>query len=73
MQRIPILPVRPMIAYISTAECGHAYGSVGRGLHGRLAFARQKVDEVVMLGHWLNGDRVILNQTPKAVAASRCD
>jgi 5-methyltetrahydropteroyltriglutamate--homocysteine methyltransferase len=27
---------------------------------GRLAFARQKVDEVVTLGRWLYGDRVIL-------------
>jgi len=36
---------------------------------GRLAFARQKVDEVVMLGRWLHGDRVILDPAPKAVAA----
>src|SRR3984957_12818591 len=35
----------------------------------RLAFARQKVDEVVMLGRWLHGDRVILDPAPKAVAA----
>ena len=35
---------------------------------GRLAFARQKVDEVVMLGRWLHGDRVILDPAPKAVA-----
>ena len=35
----------------------------------RLAFARQKVDEVVVLGRWLHGDRVILDPAPKAVAA----
>jgi 5-methyltetrahydropteroyltriglutamate--homocysteine methyltransferase len=34
---------------------------------GRLAFARQKVDEVVTLGRWLGGDRVILGQ-PRAAA-----
>jgi 5-methyltetrahydropteroyltriglutamate--homocysteine methyltransferase len=34
----------------------------------RLAFARQKVDEVVMLGRWLHGDRVILDPAPKAAA-----
>ncbi len=37
---------------------------------GRLAFARQKVDEVVMLGRWLSGDRVILDPAPKAVASA---
>jgi 5-methyltetrahydropteroyltriglutamate--homocysteine methyltransferase len=37
---------------------------------GRLAFARQKVDEVVMLGRWLHGDRVILGQAPKSAAAA---
>jgi 5-methyltetrahydropteroyltriglutamate--homocysteine methyltransferase len=36
---------------------------------GRLSFARQKVDEVVALGHWLNGDRVILRQPAAAVPA----
>jgi 5-methyltetrahydropteroyltriglutamate--homocysteine methyltransferase len=44
--------------------------SLAPGLAGRLAFARQKVDEVVMLGRWLNGDRVILNQAPKTVGAA---
>jgi 5-methyltetrahydropteroyltriglutamate--homocysteine methyltransferase len=39
----------------------------------RLAFARQKVDEVVMLGHWLHGDRVILNQAPKPVGAANAE
>jgi 5-methyltetrahydropteroyltriglutamate--homocysteine methyltransferase len=43
--------------------------SLAPELAGRLAFARQKVSEVVMLGHWLTGDRVILNPAPKAVAA----
>ena len=37
---------------------------------GRLAFARQKVDEVVKLGRWLHGDRVFLDPAPKAVAAA---
>ena len=37
---------------------------------GRLAFARQKVDEVVMLGRWLSGDRVILDPAPRAVASA---
>jgi 5-methyltetrahydropteroyltriglutamate--homocysteine methyltransferase len=40
---------------------------------GRLAFARQKVDEVVMLGRWLHGDRVILNPAPKAQAAANAE
>jgi 5-methyltetrahydropteroyltriglutamate--homocysteine methyltransferase len=44
--------------------------SLAPELAGRLAFARQKVDEVVMLGRWLNGDRVILNQAPKTVGAA---
>jgi 5-methyltetrahydropteroyltriglutamate--homocysteine methyltransferase len=44
--------------------------SLAPELTARLAFARQKVDEVVMLGHWLNGDRVILQPAPKAVAAA---
>jgi 5-methyltetrahydropteroyltriglutamate--homocysteine methyltransferase len=34
---------------------------------GRLAFARQKVDEVVTLGRWLHGDRVVLG-VPRAAA-----
>ena len=38
---------------------------------GRLAFARQKVDEVVMLGRWLHGDRVILRPVPRKAAAGR--
>jgi 5-methyltetrahydropteroyltriglutamate--homocysteine methyltransferase len=33
----------------------------------RLAFARQKVDEIVTLGRWLHGDRVILG-VPRAAA-----
>jgi 5-methyltetrahydropteroyltriglutamate--homocysteine methyltransferase len=37
---------------------------------GRLAFARQKVGEVVMLGRWLSGDRVILDPAPRAVASA---
>ena len=37
---------------------------------GRLAFARQKVDEVVMLGRWLSGDRVILDPAPRAVGSA---
>ncbi|HEX4290121.1 MAG TPA: 5-methyltetrahydropteroyltriglutamate--homocysteine S-methyltransferase [Trebonia sp.] len=37
---------------------------------GRLAFARQKVDEVVKLGRWLHGDRVFLDPAPKAIAAA---
>ena len=40
---------------------------------GRLAFARQKVDEVVMLGRWLHGDRVILDPAPKAGAAKNAE
>jgi 5-methyltetrahydropteroyltriglutamate--homocysteine methyltransferase len=40
---------------------------------GRLAFARQKVDEVVKLGRWLTGDRVFLDPTPKAAAAVNAD
>src|ERR1700722_4049118 len=44
--------------------------SLAPELTPRLAFARQKVDEVVMLGRWLNGDRVILNRATKAVAAA---
>ena len=40
---------------------------------GRLAFARQKVDEVVMLGRWLHGDRVILDPAPKAGAAANAE
>jgi 5-methyltetrahydropteroyltriglutamate--homocysteine methyltransferase len=44
--------------------------SLAPELAGRLAFARQKVDEVVMLGRWLNGDRVFLSQAPKHVAAA---
>ena len=36
---------------------------------GRLSFAREKVDEVVALGHWLNGDRVILRRPAAAVPA----
>ena len=36
---------------------------------GRLAFARQKVDEVVALGRWLNGERVILRQPAAAAPA----
>jgi 5-methyltetrahydropteroyltriglutamate--homocysteine methyltransferase len=44
--------------------------SLAPELTNRLAFARQKVDEVVMLGHWLNGDRVILHPAPRAVAAA---
>jgi 5-methyltetrahydropteroyltriglutamate--homocysteine methyltransferase len=47
-----------------------AESSLAPELIPRLAFARQKVDEVVMLGRWLNGDRVILNQATKAVAAA---
>jgi 5-methyltetrahydropteroyltriglutamate--homocysteine methyltransferase len=35
----------------------------------RLAFARQKVDEVVTLGRWLHGDRVILGVPGKAAPA----
>jgi 5-methyltetrahydropteroyltriglutamate--homocysteine methyltransferase len=40
---------------------------------GRLAFARQKVDEVVKLGRWLTGDRVFLDPTSKAAAAVNAD
>jgi 5-methyltetrahydropteroyltriglutamate--homocysteine methyltransferase len=40
---------------------------------GRLAFARQKVDEVVKLGRWLTGDRVFLNPTSKAAPAVNAD
>jgi len=40
---------------------------------GRLAFARQKVDEVVALGRWLNGDRVVLGQPPKAGPAANAE
>jgi 5-methyltetrahydropteroyltriglutamate--homocysteine methyltransferase len=40
---------------------------------GRLAFARQKVDEVVTLGRWLHGDRVILGQPARAAAAVNAD
>jgi 5-methyltetrahydropteroyltriglutamate--homocysteine methyltransferase len=47
-----------------------AEASLAPEVAGRLAFARQKVDEVVMLGRWLNGDRVILNQAPKTVGAA---
>jgi 5-methyltetrahydropteroyltriglutamate--homocysteine methyltransferase len=47
-----------------------AESSLAPEVAGRLAFARQKVDEVVMLGRWLTGDRVILNQANKAVAAA---
>ncbi len=42
--------------------------SLAPALAGRLAFARQKVDEVVKLGRWLHGDRVFLDPTPKAAA-----
>jgi 5-methyltetrahydropteroyltriglutamate--homocysteine methyltransferase len=44
--------------------------SLAPAVAGRLAFARQKVDEVVMLGRWLHGDRVILDPAPKAGAAA---
>jgi 5-methyltetrahydropteroyltriglutamate--homocysteine methyltransferase len=40
---------------------------------GRLAFARQKVDEVVTLGRWLHGDRVILRVPAKAAPAVNAD
>jgi 5-methyltetrahydropteroyltriglutamate--homocysteine methyltransferase len=40
---------------------------------GRLAFARQKVDEVVTLGRWLNGDRVILRVPAPAAPAVNAD
>jgi 5-methyltetrahydropteroyltriglutamate--homocysteine methyltransferase len=39
----------------------------------RLAFARQKVDEVVMLGRWLHGDRVILDPAPRAAATANAE
>ena len=42
--------------------------SLAPAVAGRLAFARQKVDEVVMLGRWLHGDRVILDPAPRATA-----
>jgi 5-methyltetrahydropteroyltriglutamate--homocysteine methyltransferase len=48
----------------------NAETSLAPEVTGRLAFARQKVDEVVMLGRWLHGDRVILNPAPKAQAAA---
>jgi len=44
--------------------------SLAPEVSGRLAFARQKVDEVVMLGRWLSGDRVILDPAPRAVASA---
>jgi len=47
--------------------------SLAPELAGRLAFARQKVDEVVMLGRWLNGERVILDPAPKPVAAANAE
>ncbi len=43
--------------------------SLAPELAGRLAFARQKVDEVVALGRWLSGDRVVLGQPPATVPA----
>jgi len=47
--------------------------SLAPAVAGRLAFARQKVDEVVKLGRWLTGDRVFLDPTPKAAAALNAD
>jgi len=40
---------------------------------GRLAFARQKVDEVVTLGRWLHGDRVILASPGRAAPVVNAD
>jgi 5-methyltetrahydropteroyltriglutamate--homocysteine methyltransferase len=39
----------------------------------RLAFARQKVDEVVALGRWLNVDRVILGRPAAAAPAANAE
>jgi len=47
--------------------------SLAPAVAGRLAFARQKVDEVVMLGRWLHGDRVILDPAPKATAVKNAE
>ena len=47
--------------------------SLAPELSGRLAFARQKVDEVVALGRWLNGDRVILGVPRKTVPVANAD
>jgi 5-methyltetrahydropteroyltriglutamate--homocysteine methyltransferase len=47
--------------------------SLAPAVAGRLAFARQKVDEVVMLGRWLHGDRVILDPAPKAAVAANAE
>ena len=47
--------------------------SLAPAVAGRLAFARQKVDEVVKLGRWLHGDRVFLDPTPKAAAVVNAD
>ena len=41
--------------------------SLAAQVSGRLSFAREKVDEVVALGRWLSGDRVILGR-PAATA-----
>jgi 5-methyltetrahydropteroyltriglutamate--homocysteine methyltransferase len=44
--------------------------SLAPAVAARLAFARQKVDEVVKLGRWLHGDRVFLDPAPKAAATA---
>ncbi len=43
--------------------------SLTREVAGRLAFARQKVDEVVTLGRWLHGVRLVLGQPAPAAPA----
>src|SRR3984957_8070295 len=47
--------------------------SLAPAVAARLAFARQKVDEVVTLGRWLHGDRVILASPGRAAPAVNAD
>jgi 5-methyltetrahydropteroyltriglutamate--homocysteine methyltransferase len=47
--------------------------SLAPAVAGRLAFARQKVDEVVTLGRWLHGDRVILASPGRAAPVVNAD
>jgi len=51
----------------------NAETSLAPAVAGRLAFARQKVDEVVKLGRWLHGDRVFLDPAPKAAVAANTE